>query len=106
MENLIKKFLNAPRTHLFRFLGADWNLIPAGWLFPLSFVLGGVVITWFVYSGTISITNRLLFGLVVGLLILLATSLHDVGHIIGASLVSAPTDENSDHADEHVHPVR
>ena len=75
----------APRK-LFTILGAEYRVTPWSWMnLPLMMSIGIVLALLFAPSGPV--TWQVLVGLGYGLLIILASFLHGVGHVVSSRLV-------------------
>jgi len=79
---------SAPRK-LFTILGAEYRVTSRSWLnLPLMAVIGIVLALLFAPHG--SEIRQVLVGLGYGLLIILSSFLHGVGHVISSRLVGGP----------------
>ena len=76
-------------TKLFTILGAEYRVTPWSWLnLPLMAFIGIVLALLFAPDG--SEAWQILVGLGYGLLIILSSFLHGVGHVISSRLVGGP----------------
>jgi Zn-dependent protease len=81
------------RRTLFSFFDVPWTITDESWQFITSRFFMGILIA-FIFLRESTISEKLLSGLVFGLLIGVSNVLHIFGHWIGGKLVNAPMDEN------------
>lgn len=82
----------APRHRLFSFMGVPFTATPNCWKGIVARVIFGIVVALLVLPSE-SIVMRILFGLLYGVLFELTYLIHNLGHILGGTVVGAPMDE-------------
>jgi hypothetical protein len=77
----------APRRTWFTLFGVGWNTTRWGFLFPIVYAGPGLAAALIVLPQSDPLPARLGAGLLAGLMIVLATLLHEAGHMLSAGLV-------------------
>jgi Zn-dependent protease len=84
---------SAPRRTLFTWFGVRWNLTRWGFLFPIVYGSPGLFLALLVLPAAEPLLGRIGYGVLAGLMIVLATILHETGHMLSAGLVGGQMKE-------------
>jgi hypothetical protein len=108
MSNPLMVFENiktAPRRRLFTLWGVPWLATPWAWASVPAYLAAGIALAVIVGAGE-SGEERFTLGLGYGVLLLIVSILHSVGHIIGGKWAGHPMDANLITATRHVNIYR
>lgn len=97
MENIE----TVPKHRLFTLAGVTWVATPTAWFSIPLFLIPGVLLALLTLPG-MPLGQRFLIGLGYGTLVILTTTLHSIGHMMGGLAVNAPMLANLVTATRHV----
>ena len=90
MTIFVLEDIEAPRLKkVFRLMGTDLALSPQAWLNPILMGILGIVIA-LIAAPVDGIALKIVVGIVYGLLIMISSFLHGLGHVISSQLINSP----------------
>jgi Zn-dependent protease len=88
---VFEDFETTPRRTFLHAFGVDWSTTPSGWLTIPAFGSLGLVAGLLWWDGPLA--QKLVVGLLAGLVVLAIQVLHELGHVITARLAGGPMRE-------------